>query len=336
MAHGGTNFGLWAGANHDGTRIHPTVTSYDSDAPIAEHGAPTPKFFALRDRLAELTGAEPRPLPGATPLLAPGVLPVVRGAGLIEGLSAMSTAVTAPHPLSFEDLAQPSGLVLYRARPLLPSGTHELTVYGLHDRAQVFLDGVPAGVIDQETGSLPVEGAGRRLQLDLLVENQGRINYGPLLGQGKGILGGIRVGRRLVHQWETYGLPLDEWSAEDVRRAPNSASSNEDAENGEPGRVDTGPGHGPGGFGTARLTLDGSSDAFLAFPGFGKGFVWINGTLLGRYWEIGPQVTLYVPAPLLRPGDNTITVLELERFGERIELREGPELGPELEYVEAF
>lgn len=330
MAHGGTNFGLWAGANHDGTRLQPTVTSYDSDAPIAEHGGLGPKFFALRERLLAVTGAGEgqaggtdgsagRPLPVTAPPLTPRALPVVRGAGLLGALTAMSQPVASPHPPTFEELGQPSGLVLYRAHPRLPRGPQEVTVHGLHDRAQVFLDGAPAGVLDRETGSLTVEGTGEPVLLELLVENQGRINYGPLLGQGKGILGGVRVERRLVHNWSVHGLPLDEWPARDVLHAPSTA-----------------PPSGRAGFATARFTTDAPADTFLAFPGFGKGFVWINGTLLGRYWEIGPQVTLYVPAPLLAAGGNTVTVLELERFGDRIELRDRPELGPTEEYVETF
>ncbi|MFA3877831.1 glycoside hydrolase family 35 protein [Streptomyces sp. MMCC 100] len=320
MAHGGTNFGLWAGANHDGATLQPTVTSYDSDAPIAEHGALTPKFFALRDRLHAATGAmAPRPLPADPPLLAPRTLPVVPGAALLDALEAVSPASASPHPLSFEELGQASGLVLYRAHPKLPRGTNELTVTGLHDRAQVFLDGVPAGVLDRETGTLAVEGTGERVRLDLLVENQGRINYGPLLGQGKGILGGVRVERRLVHGWTMHRLPLDEWTPEDVARAAACA-----------------PPRGTAGFATARFTVDEPADAFLAFPDFGKGFAWVNGTLLGRYWEIGPQVTLYLPAPLTVRGENTVTILELERLGERVEIRDRPELGPVEEYVETF
>ncbi|MFJ1587974.1 glycoside hydrolase family 35 protein [Streptomyces sp. NPDC088197] len=321
MAHGGTNFGLWAGANHDGDRLQPTVTSYDSDAPVAEHGGLGPKFFALRDRLLAVTGAAEasRPLPATAPPLTARALPVVRGAGLLDALTALSRPVASPHPLSFEELEQPSGLVLYRARPRLPRGPREITVHGLHDRAQVFVDGAPAGVLDRETGSLTVEGAGEPVLLELLVENQGRINYGPLLGQGKGILGGVRVERRLVHNWSVHGLPLDEWPAAVVERAPSVAPPSGDA-----------------GFATARFTADAPADTFLAFPGFGKGFAWVNGTLLGRYWEIGPQVTLYVPAPLLTAGENTVTVLELERFGDRVELRDRPELGPTEEYVETF
>ncbi|GAB3963223.1 beta-galactosidase [Actinoallomurus acanthiterrae] len=319
MAHGGTNFGLWAGANHDGHAIQPTVTSYDSDAPISEHGALTPKFFALRDRLDAVTSSPYRPLPAEPSLLAPRSIPVTRGAGLLGSLTEISETTESPHPLSFEELGQASGLVLYQARPRLPRGTQELTVRGLHDRAQVFVDGAPAGVLDQEVGSLHVDGTGGHVRLELLVENQGRINYGPLLGQGKGVLGGVQVGRRLVHGWAMYGLPLDEWSRDDVRRAASAAA----------------PAGAPG-FATARFTVDEVADTFLALPGFGKGFVWINGFLLGRYWEIGPQVTLYLPAPVLWPGTNTITVLELERFGDRIELRDKPELGPAEEYVESF
>ncbi|MGW3509167.1 glycoside hydrolase family 35 protein [Streptomyces sp. NPDC000994] len=319
MAHGGTNFGLWAGANHDGEAIQPTVTSYDSDAPIAEHGGLTPKFFALRDRLGAVTGLPEQPPPADPALLAPRVVPVVRGAELLGGLEAVSRAVDSPHPPSFEELGQSSGLVLYRAHPKLPEGALELTVSGLHDRAQVFVDGAPAGVVDREAGSLTLHGTGRRVRLELLVENQGRINYGPLLGQGKGILGHVRVGRRMVNGWTTHPLPLDEWSAEEVDRAASATDP-----------------RGPAGFATARFTVDERADTFLAFPGFGKGFVWINGFLLGRYWEIGPQMTLYVPAPLLVQGENTVTLLELERLGERIELRDAPELGETEEYVETF
>ncbi|MFF9133321.1 glycoside hydrolase family 35 protein [Streptomyces sp. NPDC014806] len=319
MAHGGTNFGLWAGANHDGERLQPTVTSYDSDAPIAEHGALTEKFFALRERLAAVRGTELPPVPADPPVLAPRTLPVTRGAALLDALRATGTAVRAPAPLAFEELGQSSGLVLYEAEPLLPEGGHVVTVTGLHDRAQVFVDGAPVAVLETETASFTVRGTGAPVRLALLVENQGRINYGPLLGQGKGILGGVRVERRLVHGWTMYRLPLDEWSPRDLAAAAAAA-----------------PAGGRAGFATARLTVDEPADAFLTLPGFGKGFAWVNGTLLGRYWHIGPQTTLYVPRPLLRAGENSVTVLELEHLGEHLALEAGPRLGPPEEYVETF
>ncbi len=318
MAHGGTNFGLWAGANHDG-RLQPTITSYDSDAPVAEHGAVTPKFHAFRERFAALGVALP-PVPADPRILAPRSVRVERGAELLPALGMLPAAAARPTPPSFEELGIASGLVLYRATPRLPLGDSTITVAGLHDRAQVFVDGVSVGTVEGD-GSVSVTGSGAPVDLTVLVENQGRINYGPLLGQGKGILGGVRVGRRLVHGWTATPIPLDEWSVAELARHADGA--------GRPG--------GPG-FSTARFRLDADepADAFIALPGFGKGFVWVNDLLLGRYWEIGPQVTLYVPAPVLRPGGNTVTILELEHSGDRIEFRAEPELGPPEEYVETF
>ncbi|WP_223694966.1 glycoside hydrolase family 35 protein [Leifsonia poae] len=321
MAHGGTNFGLGAGANHDGA-LQPTITSYDSDAAIAEHGAVTPKFTAFRSRLAAFTGIEPRPVPADPRILAPCTVPVTAGADLLPALEAAGPGVEAPHALSFEELGLASGLVLYRARPRLPRGRTTLTVTGLHDRAQVFVDGSQLGVLDRESGALDVVGTGSRVELQILVENQGRINYGPLLGQGKGILGGVQIGRRLVHGWTAHPLPLDEWSGAmlaSIAEGTGTASAT-----------------GTAGFATARVDIVEPEDAFLALPGFGKGFVWVNDFLLGRYWEIGPQVTLYVPAPLFTAGENRITVLELHRRAETIEFRAAPELGPTEEYVETF
>ncbi|MFD8175932.1 glycoside hydrolase family 35 protein [Streptomyces sp. NPDC059709] len=320
MAHGGTNFGLWAGANHDGDRIRPTVTSYDSDAPIAENGALTPKFFALREKLTALDGSGPlRPLPAEPPVLTPRELPVTRHAALLGALRASAEPVHAPLPLSFEELALDSGLVLYEAQPLLPPGNHELTVTGLHDRAQVYVDDAPVAVLDRETATFTVPGNGARVRLALLVENQGRINYGPLLGLRKGILGGVRVERRLVHGWTMRPLPLDRWTPQDLARLAAAA-----------------PSDGRAGFATAVLSVAEPADTWVALPGFGKGFLWVNDALLGRYWEIGPQTTLYLPGPLLHPGDNTLTVLELERLGDRVTLHDRPDLGPPEEYVETF
>ena len=37
-----------------------------------------------------------------------------------------------------------------------------------------------------------------------------------------------------------------------------------------------------------------------------------NGFNLGRFWNIGPQKKLYIPAPLLKKGDNEIVIFETE------------------------
>ncbi|WP_287931565.1 beta galactosidase jelly roll domain-containing protein, partial [Arthrobacter sp.] len=188
---------------------------------------------------------------------------------------------------------------------------------GLHDRAQVWIDGVPAGVLTDgtaETG-LQVSHPGGSVVLEILVENQGRINYGPLFGQGKGILGGVLVNQRYVFHWEQRTLDLDR-PLDELLNLAGSAGA------GAWAGTAAGPGwlHG-------EFEVREPADTHLALPGFGKGFAWINGFLLGRYWEVGPQVTLYVPAPLLRGGNNRLTVLELEHAGIQAELRETADLG---------
>lgn len=54
-------------------------------------------------------------------------------------------------------------------------------------------------------------------------------------------------------------------------------------------------------------------DTYLNTNGWGKGVAFVNGHNLGRYWPlVGPQVTLYVPAPFLKEGTNELVLVELE------------------------
>ncbi|KRC58772.1 beta-galactosidase [Agromyces sp. Root81] len=337
MAHGGTNFGLWSGANHDGRVLTPTTTSYDSDAPVSEQGRMTAKGRVLRSSLTAFTGIEPPPAPADRPVLQAARVPFTPAADLLPALRAVGGAPGAPvtpAPRSFEELGQDAGLVLYRAHPILPTGSSTLTIRGLHDRAHVWIDGRLVGIVDEVEAldGIGVEGRGERVELEILVENQGRINYGPMLGEGKGILGTVQVDRRLVQGWQSLSLPIAEWGAAQLAEVTPAASRLADAE----AEVSEHEGDTRPGFFRATLDLEAPADAFFALPDFGKGFLWINGFLLGRYWEVGPQVTLYVPGPLLSAGRNEIVVLELERVGSVLELRSEPELGPEEEHIELF
>lgn len=48
-----------------------------------------------------------------------------------------------------------------------------------------------------------------------------------------------------------------------------------------------------------------------SFQNWHYGFVFINGRNLGRYRDIGPQRTLYLPGPWLHPEDNEVSYLTL-------------------------
>ncbi|TYB56046.1 beta-galactosidase [Nonomuraea sp. PA05] len=318
MAHGGTNFGLWAGANeHDG-RLQPTVTSYDSDAPIAEDGTLTDKFHAMRKVLG---ASGPLRVPERLPVLPPARVPLTPRAGLLPGLRAVpAPTVHGPRPASFERLGLEAGMVLHTAHPRIPAGEHRLVLSDVRDRALVFADGTFLGVAGDGRPELTVRGTGAIVRLEVLVESLGRINYGPGVGRHKGLLGPVLIDRRMVQGWDSTPIALQEWTDADLTRATATAA----------------PALAPGGFAVATVHVETPADTFLALPDSGRGLVWVNGFLLGRHWAIGPQVTLYCPAPLLRAGANTVTVLELERAGDVLELRERPELGPAEEYVEEF
>ncbi|GAB3568261.1 glycoside hydrolase family 35 protein [Spelaeicoccus albus] len=353
MAHGGTNFGLRAGANFDDFQLQPTITSYDSDAPISENGAVTDKFFSFRKVLtqhAQEDFPEPPPVP---PTLPEESLPITFRRELLPALRNVAPAVEFPAPQTFEEVGLDAGLMLYRAAPVVPDGKHVLEFPRLHDRAQVYSDGRLAGTVHRlgSGDGLAIEGTGDELSLEILVENLGRINYGPKLGEHKGIIDGVLIDRRLVMGWSMVPVPLDELTP-DALGANGPALDMPDRSDDVPEtslRADAGATWpagataagaagvaGVAGVATAELTIDEPADTFLAFPGFGKGFVWIGDFLLGRYWHVGPQRTLYVPAPLLHAGTNRITVLELERIGERIELASDAELGPHEEYIETI
>jgi beta-galactosidase len=210
-------------------------------------------------------------------------------------------------------------MVLHTAHPRIPPGEHRLVLTDVRDRALVLADGALLGVADPDGPELSVRGTGDAVRLEILVENLGRVNYGPGVGRPKGLLGPVLVDRRMVQGWDSTPVALQEWSSAELADAVAAGPATTDA-----------------GFAVAGFHVDAPADIFLALPGSSHGLVWVNGFLLGRHWEIGPQVTLYCPAPLLRVGENTVTVLELERLGATLELQDHPELGPPEEYVEEF
>ncbi|MEV4257664.1 beta-galactosidase family protein [Spirillospora sp. NPDC049652] len=311
MAHGGTNFGTTAGANLGGSEslggYQPTVTSYDYDAPIDERGAPTAKFHAIREVLAK--HRKDRPIPEPEPL--PPVLPAgtVRLDETLRLLDVPPASITGSAvPRTFEELGLHHGLVLYRSAIPGPRESHPLHLDGLADRAHVYVDGVLTAVLERSAEtSVPVAVKGDSASLEILVESMGRVNYGPGLGDRKGLVGGVRHDQQFLNGWTAATHPLD-----DIADLPW-------------GTADT-AGRGPV-YHRGVLTVDEPRDGYLALPGWTKGYVWVNGFCLGRYWDRGPQRTLYLPWPLLRPDANELVVLELDDVADPVvEIRTEPEL----------
>jgi beta-galactosidase len=299
MFHGGTSFGWMNGANWDDDNYQPDVTSYDYDSPLDESGRPTPKYNLLRKVIIQDTGATPPPVP-ATP-----ATQAINGIKLDESVSLWDVlpTPTASHALpTMEALGQAYGDILYRKR-MDASFTGELRIDGLHDYAQIYVNGKRVGTLDRrlKQDHLPVKLA-KGDTLDLLVQNDGRINFGEKLrSERKGILGGVSLQGQPLQDWQIYSLPFDD---SDALHYAHSACS-----------------HAPcfyrGSF-DAPASGDASADTFLDTTGLGKGFVWLNGHPLGRTWSIGPQKTLYVPGVWLKPDGNQLIVLDLLKEGQPV------------------
>ncbi len=190
-----------------------------------------------------------------------------------------------------------------------------LEIDEVRDRAQVFLNRQGIGVLARDhhdrSIALPVDARGR---LELLVEDQGRVDYGPRLGEPKGLIGTAKANGEVLHGWET--LPLDLTDIAPVADALRSRSATTIAALAGPV------------FARASFDLREVSDLYLDTSGWGKGIAWVNGFCLGRYWSRGPQRTLYVPGPVVRQTANELIILELHAAGSaRASFVSAPDLG---------
>lgn len=296
MTHGGTTFGWWGGANNPSYSA--MCSSYDYDAPISEAGWTTPKYFQLRDLLQSyLPAGEKLPEP---PMPFPVIeIPAITDwsvAPLFENLpEAKETEDIKP----MEYFDQGWGTILY-STVLKENISGVLHIDEVHDWAQVFADGKLLGRLDRRKGEFELKLPStlkKGTRLDILVEAMGRVNFDKSIHDRKGITNKVEVisGKKATELkgWNVYNLPpfYEFVSAKDYKK-------------GEP--VD-----GPAYY-RATFNLEKIGDTFFNMNTWGKGMVWVNGHALGRFWEIGPQQTLYMPGCWLKEGENEIIVLDLK------------------------
>jgi len=298
MFHGGTTRGFMNGANYkDTSPYEPQISSYDYDAPLDEAGNATDKFMQFRTVIQKhLPQGQVLPsVPAAKPVIA---IPSIVFKSAVRVKDILPAGIKNPNPLTFEALNQDYGFVWYRTE-LTGGKTGTLKLQALRDYAIVMLNGKPAGSLDRRLGqdSLTVILPAGKVQLDILVENLGRINFGKyLLENKKGITERALFAGEELKNWQMYGLPFSS-----VASIPFKTKYQED---GSPVVK------------KANFKLDQLGDTYLDMSKWGKGVVWVNGHNLGRYWGIGPQQTLYLPAEWLKKGDNEIVVLELLNTGQ--------------------
>lgn len=231
---------------------------------------------------------------------------------------------------TFERLNQFSGFVLYETTlPRLTRDPSNLVLTNLRDRALVYVDDELVGALSRENyiSTLPIS-SGSGSKLSILVENQGRINF-QIADDYKGILGTVRVQTfhassatyATLQNWTITGFPFDNHvDVENFARVVGSAYQLS-----ADGILYDGPVVFHGEFDIGEL--QDIHDTYWDTEGWGKGFVFVNGFNLGRYWPlVGPQITMYIPGDFLKHGRNEIQVVELQKapLNLRINFLHGP------------
>jgi len=290
MFHGGTSFGFMAGASWTDNSYMPDVTSYDYDAPLDEAGHPTAKYFAYRKVYEKFAGHALPPVPQPPPVIAVAPFTLTESASLWKSLPAAVSLETAK---AMEMVGQAYGFILYRTQLQEPAkGT--LAIDRLNDYARVYIDGKLVGTLDRrlKQDSLAITSGRAGARLDILVENDGRVNSTRMMRQAaKGAPEGVTLDGKPLTGWQVFPLPMTDFSGVRFRRGTQA--------------------DGPA-FYRGRFRVEGVGDTFLDVRKLNKGAVWINGHAIGRYWNIGPQDTLYVPGPWLHRGWNEMVVFDID------------------------
>lgn len=302
MFHGGTNFGFLSGANTFNGPTAYDVTSYDYGSPVTEAGDRTPMYYAIREVIEKRTGYVPPLTAKESVKKAYGKVTLTEKAELFDNLDNIGTPHFSPAPKFMEDYGQSFGYILYRSTIKGPLESMAIDIDTVRDRAHVYFDGEYKATYDQ-VKSVGIDNpaitralnGGESINIDILCDNMGRTNYGPFIADRKGVRS-VRFGWHQHFGWTAYTLPMDNLGAlsfEPTEKADGKMS--------------------PCFYRGYFDITDTPCDTFLRLDGFTKGFVTVNGFNLGRYWKIGPQQTLYVPAPMLKQGKNEIIVFESDR-----------------------
>ena len=310
MFEGGTNFGFMNGSNYY-DELTPDVTSYDYDAVLTEDGQITEKYRRYQEVISKYIELPKVEFTTKIVRKAYGELKVQEKVSLFSVLEDLSTPVENVTPQSMERLGQNYGYILYHTNLNTEENIEKIRLWQANDRANILVGQKPVLTLYdlelQKDHQVKVEFP-KGESLDILMENMGRVNFGPRLEhQRKGIDQCVQINGHMHNHWKQYPLPLDnvgkiDFSKEYLENTPSFYKFTFEAEE--------------------------LGDTFLDFEGWGKGCVFVNGFNIGRFWEIGPQKRLYIPAPLLKAGTNEIIVFETDgKVKDSITLKDEPDVG---------
>ena len=304
MTHGGSSFAWWAGSNNN--KFSPDCTSYDYDAPIDEQGAATPKYYELRELLQKHSAKKLPSVPKALPVM---TVPEIQLAEVANLFNTCSDVIETHDIQPVEQFNMGYGSVLYTTTlPAIKAGGY-ISINEMNDYGIVYINGRQIGQLyrgknfentlqireDVEEGS----------QLAIYIYTYGRVNYSKMIHDPKGITDNVMVYTMAGQHEATYNLK--DWQvrlfplAEGLRPADIKSDRS----------MPVGPATQQPKYYAASFNLKKTADTYLDMSGWGMGLVWVNGHCIGRFWNVGPQQTLFMPGCWLKKGENEIVVLDV-------------------------
>jgi len=306
MFHGGTNFGFMNGCSARENKDLPQITSYDYDAILTEWGAKTEKYHLLR----EIITGKKDILPDKRKTCKYAAAKRNRSVGLFETLDKISNFYHSKWPKTMEELDHYYGYIIYRSSFKGSNPKQRLRVVEASDRVKVFLN-------QNEIVTQYQEDNGKEIvmniepninnELSILIENLGRVNYGAKLqspSQSKGIRNGVIIDIHFHSEWDHYCINFDKIEDLDFSKEYK---------------------HGAGFHEYIFYIADTPNETFIDCSKFGKGVLFVNGHNCGRFWNTGPVLSLYIPAPFLKKGENKVIIFETEgKFDDKLEFSDKP------------
>lgn len=310
MFHGGTNFGFMNGCSARGVTDLPQVTSYDYDALLDEQGNPTPKYFAVQKMMETYYPEHPQMKPLTKKSFELRDIALSEKVSLFETLADLAQPVESLYPVKMEDLGQSYGYLLYRTEASWDADEEKIRVIDGRDRMQLFVDGKLMATQYQAEIGQDIFVAGEKKAthcIDILMENMGRVNYGHKFladTQRKGIRTGVCKDLHFLLNWQQYPLSFENTENIDFSKGwqPEQPA-----------------------FYAFDFEMKALKDTYLDLSSFGKGLAFVNGINIGRFWNVGPTLSLYIPHSLLKEGHNRIIIFETEgEYEESINLVNQP------------
>lgn len=318
---GGTNFGFSSGANHN-EKYLPTVTSYDYDALLTECGDVTEKYYAVREVIRKHTGKKLPPVPENRKKAAYGKVNFTEKSNLFENLSDISKPVFSNVPKNMECYGYGYGYTCYETVLKRDYENATIEFESIGDRAHVFVGGRFIGIVYINEPPFKLTFSAKKYdKLVILCENMGRTNFGSKMMRKKGVDGRLLIDSVIHFGWNVYPLSMNDFN--NLKFTPLKNTECDCVGSEQQSAVY------PTFYKAEFVFEDEPLDTFLRTDNFKKGFVVVNGFNLGRYWEVGPQKTLYVPSSVLKRGKNEILLFESDGIkGEPyVEFTDKPELG---------